>query len=96
MHTEKNLQENFFVYLKERGYKEFTPSGKPSTIYDYVNRIDRVCKSEELTWTELSLQINKIVMDYDIGGCKEEIGKKSHSAVINALKRYREFIGQVG
>lgn len=75
MNTEKQLKENFYGYLKEKGYKEFTPSGKPSTIYDYLKRIEKICKIEKTSWVDLAEQIQKVVKDYDIGGIKETIGK---------------------
>ena len=30
--------DNFKQWLKGQGYSEYTPSGKPSTIYDYPKR----------------------------------------------------------
>ncbi len=92
MDTDAVLKEKFYSYLREKGYKEYTPSGNKSTLYDYLGRIERICKDEEITWNELSKQINKFVQDYDTNGVKSELGEKSHRAVINALKRYQEFI----
>lgn len=92
MNTDSVLKEKFYNYLREKGYKEYTPSGNKSTLYDYWGRIERICKDEEITWHELSKQINKFVQDYDTSGAKSELGEKSHRAVINALKRYQEFI----
>ncbi len=91
MYTDNILKEEFYTYLKEKGYKEYTPSGNKSTLYDYLGRIERICKDEGITWNELLKQINKFVQDYDKNGVKSELGEKSHRAVINALKRYQEF-----
>ncbi|GAB6106881.1 hypothetical protein [Fusibacter bizertensis] len=85
----KNLFED---YLIKQGYSVKTPSGNPSTVYDYIKRIDRVCLNENMTWNELAGQIYTVVTQYDIGGCKEELGRKSHNAVINALKRFGDFV----
>jgi len=30
------MLERFKTYLIKKGYSEFTPSGKPSTVYDYI------------------------------------------------------------
>jgi len=85
----KNLFEN---HLIAQGYSVTTPSGNPSTVYDYVKRIEKVCRLENMTWTDLADEIGIIVSQYDVGGSKEELGRKSHGAVINALKRFKEFV----
>jgi hypothetical protein len=79
-------------YLFEQGYSVTTPAGNPSTVYQYANRIENVCEWENMTWAGLAKNINAIVAQYDIGGTKEEIGLKSNSTVINALKRFSEFL----
>lgn len=89
------MREQFIKYLIERGYKQTTPSGLPSTAYDYANRIDMVCKDERLTMIELAQNIAAIVDKYDVGGAKEHIGARSHRAVINSLKRFNEFVQDI-
>lgn len=69
-----------------------TPSGNKSTAYDYVYRVKKICKDENITLSTLIKDIEKYVKDYDTGGIKEEEGKKSNSAVINALKRFKEYL----
>ena len=41
---------------------------------------------------QLSKNIHRIITDYDINGIKEHLGSKSPRAVINALKRFKEFL----
>ncbi len=86
------MRKAFEYFLESRGYSKFTASGAPSTVYDYIKRIDKVCYFECCTWEELSENIDAVICDYDIGGEKEHIGNISHRAVINALKRFREFV----
>ncbi len=86
------MKKQFENYLIDKGYKVTTPSGNPSTVYDYLKRIDKVCEWESISWSELSNHISRIVSQYDTGGSKEELGRKSHNAVINALRRYSEFV----
>lgn len=86
------MKEQFRIFLMNADYKETTPSGNPSTVYDYLKRIDKVCEWEHTTWENLASRIGQIVTMYDVGGPKEDLGKKSHSAVINALRRYQEFV----
>lgn len=86
------MKDQFEDYLINQGYSVKTPSGNPSTVYDYIKRIDKICKSENLTWSELANTIHTVVIQYDIGGSKEDLGRQSHNAVINALKRFEDFV----
>lgn len=88
------MKDGFEKYLIANGYTQYTPKGLPSTVYDYLKRIDFVCGEEQMNWQQLAANIDSIVSTYDIGGEKEALGNKSHRAVINALKRYKEFITQ--
>lgn len=90
------MREQFKAYLIKEGYKEYTPSGLPSTVYDYIKRIDFICEEEGLlSWTQLASNINHYVINYDVGGRKESVGELSHRAVINALKRFRDFLYEI-
>lgn len=86
------MKQQFQDYLIKKGYSVITPAGNPSTVYDYVKRIDKVCEWENMTWSELGQNIDVIVTQYDRGGRKEELGRTSNNAVINALKRFSEFL----
>jgi len=90
------MKEPYTQYLKEQGYSEWTPSGNKSTVYDYPNRIENVCRWEHMTWSEVAMNITSLIQLYDIGGAKEDVGNKSNRAVINALKRYSEFLDSHG
>lgn len=86
------MLENFKLYLIKKGYKQYTPSGNPSTVYDYIKRIEKICKKERISIEELADNLNNYVKKYDVFGVEEEFGKKSHNAFICALKRFQEFI----
>lgn len=88
---EKSL-DDFKNYLIRCGYTEYTPSGYPSTVYDYVSRIKKVLEWESMPLSELNQNIDRICHEYDIGGTKQDLGEISHRSVINALKRYREYL----
>ena len=90
----ETLREQFYKFLVKEGFSEKTPSGNPSTTYDYTKRIARVCKEESLSWEGLLNEIDVIVTHYDKGGIKEKLGKQSKSAVINALKQYQLFAAE--
>ena len=83
----------FEAYLINAGYSTETPSGYPSTVYSYIDAIERnVLDGEHITWDILKNNIDSIVARYDVGGEKADIGAKSKSTVINALKRFKDFI----
>lgn len=86
------MKKAFESYLKECGYTIQTPSGNPSTVYDYCRRIDAVARNEGLSWEEMVARIDDILPQYDNGGSKQHLGVKSHRSVINALKRFSEFV----
>lgn len=82
----------FRKYLIDKGYKEYTASGLDSTVGQYITAVEIVFLEERLSVEEFNRRINEICCLYDIGGAKESIGERGHRTVINALKRYREFI----
>lgn len=87
------MKQEFEKYLIEKGYKTTTPSGHPSTVYDYIKRIDYVCDTEGYSsWEELADVIPYKVQEYDTGGAKEHLGAKSHRSVISALVQFKNFI----
>ena len=87
-----SIEIAFEEYLVNAGYKEETDSGNPSTVFSYTNAIKKVLEEEGLSWHTLPSDIENIVPVYDIGGAKQHIGAKSNYTVINALKRFREFV----
>lgn len=88
----KDVFEKFEEYLEIRGYSKFTPKGLPSTTYDYAKvRIPYILKVEKIGIDELVGDIDHYISLYDLNGAKEILGNKSHRAVINALKRFKEF-----
>lgn len=92
----KLIKSQFEKYLTKKGYKAKTNSGKPSTVYDYIKRIDKVCSVEKYrSWEELRNNIDICLKEYDTNGKKYDIGQLSNRAVINALKRFKEFMEQL-
>ena len=89
------MKKSFEKYLIDQGYSLRTPSGNPSTVYDYQKRIDKVCEWEGYpNWETLAVNISRIVAMYDVGGVKVDLGNTSHRAVINALKQFKMFLQQ--
>lgn len=86
------MKKAFEEYLVKHGYKKVTESGNPSTVYSYCRGIDFVAREEGLDWDSLAEHIERIVPQYDTGGIKQPLGEKSRKTVINALKRFSEFL----
>jgi ribosome-binding protein aMBF1 (putative translation factor) len=59
------MLENFKTYLIKKGYSEFTPSGNPSTVYDYMKRVEKIRSRENISINELSENISYYVEKYD-------------------------------
>ena len=85
------MQKEFKLWLVSQGLKEFTDNGTPSTVNDYVGRINRICISENCKWNELANRINKILQEYEKDGEKSSLGKRSHDSVLNALRWFCKF-----
>ena len=86
------LREQYRDFLIEQRYSIKTRNGNPSTVYDYIKRIDAIAENEKYDWCDIADNINILVKKYDVGGIEEEFGNKSHRAVINALKAYKRFL----
>lgn len=86
------MEKEFENYLIEKGYKQYTDRGARSTVYDYIKRINHISKWENTDWYGIANNIDSLLYQYDVGGAKQELGEKSHRAVINALKAFADFI----
>ena len=87
------VETAYEAYLIDAGYETQTPSGAPSTVYSYSGAISKnVLDEEHITWQTLADDIDNIIKKYDVGGSKEHIGAKSNKTVINALRRFKEFV----
>lgn len=79
-------------YLKDKGYSEESKNGNPSTVYDYTQRLERICKRENfISLDELGENISEIIKKYSPNGSEAEYGSQSHSSNIKALKLFYEF-----
>ena len=90
---DRQIYEKFKDYLVFCGYKEFTTKGSGSTAFNYPTRISYIVWYENYkSCIDVIKNIKCLLKEYDIGGLREEIGQKSHASVINALKRFNEFL----
>jgi hypothetical protein len=54
--------------------------------------VEKVVEREGLSWSQLSNDIANIVQKYDKDGAEEDFGNRGNKTVINALKRFQEFV----
>lgn len=87
-----DIEKDFESFLKTNKYSEETKNRTKSTIYSYVNAVKSCMESEGLDWTSLMKHISQVIRIYDVGGMKEETGYKGNHTVINALRRFEDFV----
>ena len=81
-----NYKQEYIDYLMKKGYAF-------GTVFSYSGCIEKVMAFENIgDWKGVANNINQLIKDYGTGGTKEELGDLSHKAVINALKRFNEFL----
>ena len=85
------MKNNFENYLIDKGYSKKTPTGHPSTVYDYIKRINKVAEWEGMSWESMAKIAGQVRQKYDLGGDNEALGTTSHNAVICALRQFEEF-----
>lgn len=79
------MLKNFENWLLENKYSELTSA-------DYAGRIERLCRKEEFTLAHLVENIASILPQYEITGEKSSYGKRSHTSVRQALRKFQMFI----
>ena len=86
-------KERFKNWLKKEGFKDWGISGNPSTISHYIYWVDRIKNQEGIEdWSDMPNHIIRLLREYGEYGNKKCIGAEGHSTVINALRRYSEFL----
>ena len=81
------MQKQFEQYLLEKNYK-------PTTSIDYPARLERLCRKEKISFEHLAKHLADILPQYETNGKKSSYGKRSHSSVLNALRRFAEFLNE--
>lgn len=79
------MQKQFEQYLLTKNYS-------PLTSIDYPARLERLCRKEKFSYEYLAQHLAEIMPQYEKTGKKSSYGKRSHSSVINALRRFSEFL----
>jgi len=79
------MQKQFEEYLLAKNYSSLTS-------IDYPARLERLCRKEKISYEHLAQNLADIMPQYDRNGKKSSYGRRSHSSVLNALRRFAEFL----
>lgn len=79
------MLKNFENWLLENKYSALTAA-------DYMGRVERLCRKEDYTLAHLVENIASILPQYEITGEKSSYGKRSHTSVRQALRKFQMFI----
>ena len=79
------MLKEFENWLLEQNYK-------PTTALDYMGRVERLCRAEKITLDHLIKNLALILPEYERTGSKSSYGKRSHTSVRQALKRFQMFL----
>ena len=95
-HNECGTRKTYLYSSLQEKYSDFlSKKYAPTTILTYCSSINRVLQNENYeSWKNVAQNINKLVVDYDMYGCKSELGQYGHASVINALRRFKEFLDE--
>ena len=79
------MLKNFENWLLENKYSALTAA-------DYMGRVERLCRKEGYTLAHLVENIASILPQYEITGEKASYGKRSHTSVRQALRKFKMFL----
>lgn len=79
------MLKEFENWLLEQNYK-------PTTAVDYHVGIERLRRKEEITLAYIMKNIVFILPEYENSGKKSSYGKRSHTSVKQALRRFKMFL----
>lgn len=79
------MLKNFENWLLENKYSALTAA-------DYMGRVERLCRKEEFTLAHLVENIASILPQYETAGEKSSYGKRSHTSVRQALRKFKMFL----
>ena len=79
------MQKQFEEYLQSKNYR-------PTTSIDYPARLERLCRKEKISYEHLAQHLAEIMPQYERTGEKSSYGKRSHTSVRQALRKFQMFI----
>ena len=79
------MLKNFENWLLENKYSALTAA-------DYMGRVERLCRKEGYTLAHLVENIASVLPQYETTGEKSSSGKRSHTSVRQALRKFKMFL----
>ena len=79
------MLKNFENWLLENKYSSLTAA-------DYMGRVERLCRKEGYTLAHLVENISSILPQYEITGEKSSYGKRRHTSVRQALRKFKMYL----
>ncbi len=79
------MLKQFENWLLEQNYK-------PTTALDYHGRIEGLCRKEKFSLAYLVENISSILPQYETASEKSSYGKRSHTSVRQALRKFKMFL----
>lgn len=78
-----DIKEDYRKWLIDKGYKEKTKTNRPGSVYDFMNRIDRICYKNMIKWEQLALDLYLILSKYT---------EQNTKIYIRAVIKFNEFL----
>ena len=79
------MLKNFENWLLENKYSALTAA-------DYMGRVERLCRKEGYTLAHLVENIASVLPQYETTGEKSSYGKRSHTSVRQALRKFKMYL----
>ncbi|MCL1892432.1 MAG: hypothetical protein FWF97_04070 [Alphaproteobacteria bacterium] len=86
------MKNEYKLWLEKHGYAYFTANARPSTIYDYMRGLKRVCREEKLSVEGVAKRIDSLVSTYQRYGKKSNIGRTISRSVRSSLVQFGKFV----
>lgn len=85
------MLKNYKNWLIQKGYSTTTQNNKPSTVYDYMTSLVRVCHWESKMVEQLAESISTILPQYTIGEHSAR-GRMKSRAVRCSIRAFSKFL----
>ena len=86
------MLNQFQKFLINKGYKEFSANGSPSTVIDYAWRISKICEKEGITEQQLGECISTVLKQYDLLLKESEDKEVIGTVCSQILNKYEELV----
>lgn len=86
-------KDKFVDWLREKGYKEYTNDGLPSTILQYCYAIERVMEKEQIdSMSHLTFLVRYIINNYRNSISERKYWKTQFEETVRALEVFEWYL----